>query len=316
MPQGLLDDLKINLQMPSKIELPAGQIVDLRHVDRTAAKLADSAGDILISTALALGIISLGWFLSNALAGRIQRFLVRAHVEETLAAFLGSVLRYSVFFGIVIFALSLAGMSSTSLAALIGATGLAIGLATKNTIGHVASGIMLMIHRPFKVGDYIQTQTQEGIVKRTGLFSTEINTLDNKRVFIPNTVLWDNPLTNFTYNRTRMLRLDIPLSYEQDTAAAIEVIRDVLRHDSRILNEPAPRIGIKSFGTLALECEVSAWIKTADYVTVRLNLPLDLKNALNASGFILPYTVMGKVQPLMKPRTAPAKNRTTKRKST
>lgn len=313
MPQGLLSDLKLNVQVPNKIELPAGQVVDLRHVDKTAAKLVDAAGDVLISTALALAIITLGWFLSNSLAGRVQRFLIRAHVEETVAAFLGSVMRYVVFFSIVIFALSLAGMSSTSLAALIGATGLAVGLATKNTIGHVASGLMLMIHRPFKVGDYIQTQTQEGIVKRTGLFSTEINTLDNKRVFIPNTILWDNALTNFTYNRTRMLKIDLPLSYEQDARRALEIIREAVLKDGRILKEPAPRIGVKGFGTQALECEISVWMKTSDYIQVRLSLPLDLKSALNKAGFILPYTPMGAVVPVAQNGApAPARAITTK----
>jgi small conductance mechanosensitive channel len=286
MAEGILNNL--NLSVPDLGKL-ADFSAELKHIDKTAGKMLDQTPSLLLNAALALALIVGGWVLSRWLAGQMQNVLVRMRVEETLAAFLGSMARFIVFFACFVAGLSFVGLNSTSLAALLGATGLAIGLAMKGTLGHVASGMMLMVHRPFKVGDWVQTGDLSGTVKRIGLFSTEINTQDFVRVFIPNTQLWDGALQNSSYNRMRMIKFSIRLPLEADTAEGLRIMLRVVEGNQLILKNPAPTLGVDSFSPYGVECIVWVWVRGEDYGKVRYDLLLRLKEALEEEGFHLPY---------------------------
>jgi|GEM_PF-225406 len=285
MANGLLDNL--NLNIPEFNRLATN--ISIKDVDKTATNIVNQLPGVLAHIALALAMILAGWWVSTWLASRIQDGLVRMRVEETLAAFLGSMLRFAIFFTVFLTALKFIGFNSTSMAAVLGATGLAVGLAMKGTLGHVASGMMLMVHRPFKVGDWIQSGDFSGTVKRIGLFSTELNTHEFVRVFIPNTLLWENTLQNYTYNRMRMMKFTLRLPLGVDVARALDVMRATIDADPLILKTPEPKLGVDSYSAYGAECIVWVWVRTEDYGAVRYSLLITLQQVLRKAGFDLAY---------------------------
>jgi small conductance mechanosensitive channel len=314
MPQGLLDSLSatIPLHLPDTItKVVPLTPSDLKHLDKTTAQVLDHSSEVIFRISLGIVIIVLGWVVSSWLASVAQRALIRLHVEETLAAFLGSTLRFVVFFATLIAGMGIMGVNSTSLAAVLGAAGLAIGLAMKGTLGHVASGMMVMVHRPFKVGDWIQNGDFSGTVKRIGLFSTEINTQDFVRVFIPNSVLWENPLQNYTYNRMRMIKFAIRLPYDADVRAALKTMNKVVSDEPLILKTPEPKLGVDTFSAQGIECIVWVWVRTEDYGKLRYDFLMRLKEALAELGILLrapeqrvQYAAMTNAQPQPEPKLA------------
>lgn len=257
--------------------------------DKVVGYIVDRTWDVALHASMAILIVTAGWLISSWLASRTQHIFVKMHMEETLAAFLGSMLRFLVFFSALIAAVMLVGVNTTSMAAVLGATGLAVGLALKGTLGHVASGVMLMAHRPFRVGDWVETTGgMQGNVKRIGIFSTEVNSIDNRRLFIPNSNLWENVIQNHSYNRTRMIEFKVPLNYLDDIEKGIDVIKATLDADPCILKMPAPIVGITAFQALAAECSIRVWFKREDYVTVQFGTLGHIKTALDEAGFHFP----------------------------
>lgn len=275
--------------LPAQLELPNGTMVSLKNPNKLAEAFFSGAAEVALSVLLALVLIAFGWWFSQRVATWAQSGLQKARIDETVAAFLGSTLRFIIFFTIFVLALTTIGVSPTSVAAILGATGIAIGLALKGTLGHVASGLMLMAHRPFKVGDWVETEKVEGAVKRTGLFSTEINTLDNRRVFIPNTVLWDNVLINHTYNRIRMIKFTFTLPYQHDTEKAFALIRKLTQNHKLILKDPAPRLGVYNLTLNGAECELWVWLKVENYAELRSTFLGQLKHTLEKAKIPLPH---------------------------
>ena len=285
MAQGLLDSISLTVPDMHRLALP----ISMKDVDKTASHMMAQLPGILLHTVIALAVTVFGWWFSIWIAGHIQTLLVRMHLEETFAAFLASMMRFAIFFAAFLTGLNMIGFNSTSMAAVLGATGLAVGLAMKGTLGHVASGMMLMVHRPFKVGDWIQSGEFSGTVKRIGLFSTELNTHEFVRVFIPNTLLWENTLQNYTYNRMRMLKFTLRLPLDCDIAHALDVMRESIEADPLILKTPEPKLGVDSFSAYGAECIVWVWVRTEDYGAVRYSLLISLQKILSDAGITLAY---------------------------
>lgn len=298
--QGVLDNLKLNVNIPEigkdlgslgKMALPPQMSakLDASSVDQMAEHVLNRTWDMSFRAAVAVLLVTGGWLLSSWAASRVQNALIKVHVEETLAAFLGSLLRFIIFFSSFVMGMVVVGVNTTSLAAILGATGLAVGLALKGTLGHVASGVMLMVHRPFKVGDWVETTNSiQGAVKRIGLFSTEINSIDNKRLFIPNTILWENVILNHTYQRTRMQEFTFRLSYAENTEEALTLVRRTLATCPQVLKVPEPLVGVTQLGLLGVECTLRVWHKKDDYAQVQFNLMGKVKAALDEAGFSIP----------------------------
>lgn len=261
---------------------------EIKYIDRTVNTVIDQAPATMLKVGFGVVIIVLGWMLTGWLAGKMNRWLIKAHVEVTLASFLASTARFVLFFNIFIIALTFIGVSSTSIAAVLGAVGLAVGIALRNTIGSIAGGLLLIVHRPFKVGDWIEITTgngsPQGTVKRIGMFSTEINTPDFVRVFIPNAILWENVMRNDTYNRMRMLKMDFRLHYQADVREAFEVIRGVLAAHALVLKSPEPVLGIEGFNEHAVLCMMQVWTRTEDRLPLKYGILLEVREALKAKG--------------------------------
>lgn len=271
MAEGLLQDLKVTMQLPDKIQLPVGggTSLDLRHVDRTAERLVEQATDMGLSVIVALLVVVVGWMISSRLATFTQRALIRTRVEETVAAFMGSMARYSLFLCCMIIAFKLLGVSLTSMVALFGAIGLAVAFALRGTLGHVAAGLMLIVNRPFKVGDFIELDKMMGTVKRITLFNTEINTLQNLRMFIPNSKIWENILQNHTYNEVRAIEMKIAFDARHDPAKCKAVLMKLFAAEPLVLSKPEPYIETSAWEGGAVVYLFRIWVKTREYGLTR-----------------------------------------------
>lgn len=287
----LIDNIKVNIPDLGNL----ASISQIRQIDRTASKMLDQMPIVILKLGIGVAVIIAGWLLSGWVASKLNKLMVRARVEETLAAFLGSTARFVLFFTIFGASLTMMGIGSTSLAALLGAIGLAVGLAVKGTLGHVASGVMLMVHRPLKVGDWVENTTASGTasvsgtVKRIGLFSTEINTQEFVRVFVPNTMLWENILRNHTYNRMRMLKLSFSLGYEVDVRSAFGIVKAMLTSNPLVLRSPEPLVAVDSFGEGGVICLLHVWVRTEDRGALRNSILLDVMEILRKNGMRMAY---------------------------
>ncbi len=274
---------QVNLPDLGRITLPNGERVDLRFLDNTAEHAITGTTELVVTAGLALLILTVGWLLSNKLATLTQRTLIRAKLEETFAAFIGSMARYTLFFACVLGAFQLMGVSLVSIMAVFGAIGLAIAFALRNTLSHVAAGIMLVVNRPFKVGDFITMDSHEGTVKRITLFNTEVNTLSNQRVFMPNSKIWENVLINHTYNDVRLLEYRFLLPIETPLEAVRKALMPALQAHPQTLKRPEPLIGYEppNQGCMVLLLRVAVRMK--DYGDINYTLPDVLVQSLIAA---------------------------------
>lgn len=234
---------------------------------------------------LILGFIAAGW------AGKATRgALIRTgRVDETLHPFLASIVRYGVIAITVIAVLDSFGVETTSLIALLGAAGLAIGLALQGTLSNVAAGVMLLIFRYFKVGQYIEAGGVSGTVEQISLFATELNTPDNVHIVVPNSQLWGAAVKNYSHNATRRVDFKVGIDYGDDIGKALEIIRGVVSADSRVHSEPATSYLVTGLGDNAVDLQVRAWCAASDYWSLLWDLNRNVKEALDAGGITIPF---------------------------
>ena len=286
---GLLDNIKLSIPDISKLPVSA----EIKNIDKAASQMFDHLPMMMLNVVLGIMLIVGGWLVCSWVAGKLNHWLVKAHMEETLAAFLASTSRFVLFFTIFVTGLSVVGVSSTSLAALLGAMGLAVGFAMRGTLGSIAGGIMLMVHRPVKVGDYIEngigTSLIGGTVKRIGLFSTEINTKEFVRVFIPNVMMWETLLQNHTYNRMHMLRVEFALGHEVNVWEAFGVIKRALAANPLVLKTPDPTLSVENLNEFGISCLLEVWTRTEDRKVLRGTILLDVMDALRENGMRMAY---------------------------
>ncbi len=234
---------------------------------------------------LIVGLIAAGW-----LRRVVQRMLRRTgRVEETLTRFLGSLVKYAVIAFTVIAVLQQFGVEATSLVAVFGAAGLAIGLALQGTLSNVAAGVMLLLFRPFKVGDFIEAGGHAGSVKIVSLFTTELATGDNVQIIIPNGAIWGSAIKNFSFNDTRRVDLLMGIDYGDNIDTAIATIKRVIGEEVRALTDPEPLVAVSELADSSVNLVVRVWVNASDYWAVRFDLTKQLKEQLEADGISIPF---------------------------
>jgi small conductance mechanosensitive channel len=240
---------------------------------------------VYAATVLAAGI----W-----LAYFISRF-VRRHAEKdpridtTLGAFLSRMVRYAIIIVVAIVVLQMFGVQTASLVAILGASALAIGLALQGTLGNVASGILIAVTRPYHIGDFVEINGKEGLVTDLDLFFTELLTLDDRRILIPNGQAVSNPITNFTIKGRRRCVFGFRVGYEDDLDKVLRVLDETLMSDRRALAEPPPWFGVESLGEWAVIISARVWIRTEDYSDYRAAMIKAVKEAFDREGIDMPY---------------------------
>ncbi|PPB82390.1 small conductance mechanosensitive channel [Albidovulum inexpectatum] len=250
--------------------------------------------DLAIAMALnvvyAIIILIVALFASGWARRRITRIPERnPRLDPTLFGFLGSLAKYGILALAGVFILNRFGIQTASLVALIGAAGLAIGLALQGTLSNLAAGVMLILFRPFRVGDYVEISGVSGTVREVALFFTELATADNLQVILPNGDVWANKIVNYSANPTRRVDLTIGVSYDTDLKRAETVLRDIVTADPRVHADPEPFIKVKALGDSSVDFAVRAWVDRADWWDTTCDLTRAIKDRLDAEGIDIPY---------------------------
>ena len=243
-----------------------------------------------INFIFAILILIIGFWVS----ARVKRVVLNAcssspKIDNTLGAFFSSLARYVIIIFTILAVLDRFGVETASLIAILGAASLAIGLALQGTLSNVASGVMLLIFRPFKVGDFVDAGGLEGTVKMLGLFFTEMATSDNIKIIVPNSKIWGSAIKNYSANKTRRIDLLIGISYSDDIDHAISELNKVLETDSRILKDPSSTIFVNELGGSSVNLGIRVWVEANNYSAVRWSLIKNIKQNFDKNDLNFPY---------------------------
>ncbi len=248
--------------------------------------LASAVGSILA----AVTILLIGWMLSAWLQRRIVKLSKRnKHLDDMLFEFLASIVRYVVMGFTVLFVLNTFGVQTTSVVAVIGAAGLAIGLALQGTLSNVAAGVMLILFRPIKIGDFVEVAGKMGTVRQISLNFTEMADLSNVQVIVPNSEVWGNIITNYSTNDKRRAEWTFGVGYGANLKAAEQIIRDTIMADERSHSEPEPFVQVTNLGESSVDFLVRVWCDAPVYFGYKADMTRKVKEALDAGGVDIPF---------------------------
>ncbi|MES9856458.1 MAG: mechanosensitive ion channel domain-containing protein [Sedimenticola sp.] len=246
----------------------------------------------LINILLALAIFIVGRWLAKGVLKLVRKLLTRSSMDEMLIDFILAIGNAVLLLFIVIAALNQLGVDTTSLIALLGAAGLAIGLALQNSLQNFAAGVMLIIFRPFKSGDFVEAGGTSGVVETISIFSTVMRTGDNREVIVPNGAIYSGTITNYSARETRRIDMVFGIGYNDDIKKAKEIMVNILAADERILKDPAPLVAVAELAESSVNFNVRPWVKTGDYWAVNFDLNERIKIAFDESGISIPYPQM------------------------
>ena len=217
----------------------------------------------------AIGLGFVGYWLTQHLPRLLGRGMTRAYVEPTLTTFVVHVSRYALFIFFTIVVLSRLGIETTSLVAILGAAGLAIGLALQGSLSNFAAGVLIIVFRPFRVGDLVEVGGATGTVQDIQIFTTVLHTVDNLRIVVPNDLITKGKIINYSANDIRRIDLTVGVAYTQDFEQVREILTDTLVKDPSILAVPAPGVMVAELSKNGMQFALRAWSKTSDYEAVR-----------------------------------------------
>jgi len=238
----------------------------------------------------AIAILIAGWSAARWAARVTDRVLQRIDkVDLTLRRFFMSAARYLVLVITVLAVLSQFGVEMASLMVVLGSAGLAIGLALQGTLSNVAAGVMLLIFRPFKVGDYVEVSGHAGTVGSITLFVTELAAPDNIQIVVPNAQVWGASVVNYSHNPTRRVEIAVGIGYEDDIDKAMAAIYHLIESDGRALRDPAPLVAVTDLGDSAVNLTVRAWCAAADFWPLKCDLTKAIKERLDRENISIPY---------------------------
>ena len=243
----------------------------------------------IIKIALAAAIAVGGWYIAKLGTPWLTRLLQRTGLDNMLVGFTVAIARAAFLLFVAIAALSKLGLDTTSLVALIAGAGIAIGLALKDSLGNFAAGVMILIFRPFRTGDFIITGGLMGTVNEIGIFHTRMNTPDNIELIVPNGNLYSAAITNYSVRDTRRLDLAVGIDYADDIAKAKELVMQVFEKDDRVLTDPAPVILVNQFGASSVDLLIRPWVRSADMPMIKSDLQQRIKETFDANGITIPF---------------------------
>lgn len=237
----------------------------------------------------AIAIFGLGRAVANIAKQIVKKVMVRAQVEPTLTVFATNILFYGIMAFVLLASLGQLGIETTSLVAAIGAAGLAVGLALQGALTNFAAGILIIIFHPFRLDDWIEAGDHSGIVVAIEMLTTTLRTLDNRTVVIPNGLLTEGSLVN--YSRLGKLRLDLVagVEYSADIDRVKEILLEVVTAEEKVLLEPKPSVGLLEMADSSLNFAVRPWVNPADYAPLSLSLQEAIKKRLDAEGISIPF---------------------------
>ncbi len=237
-------------------------------------------------------IISIGFKIINKLVGRFMHFLEKREVDITLSKFLKSLISVSLKVILVLPVLGYWGVQLSGIAAVVASAGVAIGLALQGSLSNFAGGFIILLIRPFKVGDYIETSTYSGVVEQIGLFYTQLATFDNKQILIPNGSLSNGSLINYSAKSTRRVDLIFSVGYENNIPHVKEILSKIVENHKLILKDPEPFIGVNAHSASSIDFVVRAWCNTENYWNIYHDLLEEVKITFDKENISIPYPQM------------------------
>ena len=263
-------------------------------MDKEVQEVVDQVIEIItiygIDVIGALAILILGWMIAGCIRSAVDKSLSKVpNMDGTLRPFLSKLVRWIVLAFVIVAVLNQFGVETTSMIAVLGAAGLAIGLALQGTLSNVASGVMLLILRPFKVGDFISAGSLSGTVVEIGLFTSELKTGDGVYIMAPNSQIWNTTITNFSRNSTRRIDIVVGVAYDDDLDVAQKALQSLMDGQALVLKNPASETMIKSLGDSSVNINMRCWVNTADYWDAFWALNKGAKAAVESAGCSIPF---------------------------
>ncbi|UKM65780.1 mechanosensitive ion channel [Flavobacteriaceae bacterium GSB9] len=268
--------------------------MDLENVD--TEKWIDLATDYGLKILGAIIIWIIGAWVIKKLLKATRKVMTKRNYEESLQKFLMNLLGWTLKVVLIIVVLGTVGVETTSFAAVIAAAGLAIGLALQGSLGNFAGGVLIMIFKPFKIGDFIQAQGESGTVKEIEIFTTKLTTPDNKEIIIPNGSLSNGNITNYSTEDTRRVDFTFGVGYDSDIKKTKEVILRVINSNPQILKDPAPAINVSELADSSINFFTRVWVKKEDYWAVNFDIIERTKEAFDEAGIDIPYPHQVEIQ--------------------
>lgn len=265
---------------PNAVSNTVGQVVD------ASATLVSTWG---LSVVGAIAVLIIGRWVAGLIRKSVRHALERGKVDGALVPFISSAAYYVILTVVVVAVLNLFGIQTTSIIAVLGAAGLAVGLALQGTLSNFAAGTMLLLFRPFRPGDYVEVGGTAGSVAEIGIFSTILNTPDNVRITVPNSSIYGSTIKNYSANENRRIDLVMSISYTDDIQLAMDTIARVVGNDKRVLADPATTIAVSELGDSSVNLVVRPWCKGSEYWALRFDLIRELKLELEAAGCSIPF---------------------------
>ena len=237
----------------------------------------------------AIAIFLVGRWLARRVSNLLERGLTRAGTDSTLVGFFRNISYFGLLALVLIAAVGQLGVQTTSFIAVLGAAGLAVGLALQGSLANFAAGVLMIIFRPFKAGDFIEAAGTAGVVEEIQLFTTRMRTPDNKTIIIPNAQITSGTITNYSARDTRRLDLVFGVSYTDDLDQVKRVIREVLAEEQRLLQDPEPLVGLLNLGDSSVDFAVRPWVNSSDYWPVYFDLQEAMKKRFDREGISIPF---------------------------
>ena len=254
-------------------------------LDRLLATLSDYGLKVLA----ALAILVVGLWVAKRVRRAFVRMLDKRDTDATLTGFFSSLLYGALVVFVAIAAIGKLGVQTTSFVAVIGAAGLAVGLALQGSLSNFASGVLLILFKPFRVGDFVKAGGEAGTVVNVGILTTELKTPDNVQVIMPNSAIMSGSITNVSAHPTRRVDMTVGVGYGDDLNKAQRLMEELLDADARVLAEPAPTIAVANLGESSVDFVVRPWVNAADYWGVKFDFTRAVKEKFDAEGISIPF---------------------------
>lgn len=263
--------------------------MDTELTNETLSSLIEVASSIGISLLLALAIIVIGRQFVKLILRLVTVAMEKSNVEDTVRIFVTNLLNTLLMILVFIAAINQLGIETTSIIAVLGAAGLAIGLALQGSLSNFAAGMIIVIYRPYKVGDYIEAGNHAGTVNDIQIFSTVLKTPDNKTIVVPNGSIMSGSIVNYSAQETRRVDLIVSCSYEDDIDQVKSVLEDILKKEKRVLKDPEPKIAVSELADSSVNFIFRPWVKRTDYLPVYYSLLEEIKKRFDQEGISIPY---------------------------
>lgn len=245
-----------------------------------------------INIVMAIAIYIIGKFIVGILVNVFGKVMARSKYDDMLISFVKAIINAVLMLFVIVASLDQLGVNTTSMVAILGAAGLAIGLSLQGSLQNFASGVMLLVFRPFKAGDWIEAGGASGTVKSISIFTTVMTTGDNKEVIVPNGKIYGGNIINYSAKATRRVDMIVGISYDSDLKKAKDVLLEMVGADERILKDPAPKVAVSELADSSVNFIVRPWVATADYWAVKFDFTEAVKLRFDAEGIIIPYPQM------------------------